>query len=328
MNRDISPLRAAYQLQNKRSTISRLATTAVVAGLLCVSPQAFAQSEDVNIGDLRNQFAEARGENGLTAEEEALLAEEAALLAELEQSGDSLEASTDTPFTSPVKASANMEKLNIQNGEAKRLAAENKQLLDKIAKLEKELKNHSSTIESQLSSLTVLEKKNQKLSKEKKASEKAKSEAQKLRGQLILAETEVDRLSKIIEKYNAHKLGKSTTVAARRSSNSAPSQQRSVMDEARASDMLVATVNVGKANLRTGPGTHNSPLMSVSRGTRLAVETRSGSWLRVIAPTGVRAWVSTDVVAFGPGRQERPSRTVRIKGYQPINGGSGGAVQN
>lgn len=80
-------------------------------------------------------------------------------------------------------------------------------------------------------------------------------------------------------------------------------------------DTPVATVVSEKANLRTGPGADNSPLMSVTRGTRLVVETKQGDWYRVISPTGTRAWVSSDVVAFGPTSQSSPTRTVRIRGF-------------
>ncbi len=64
-------------------------------------------------------------------------------------------------------------------------------------------------------------------------------------------------------------------------------------------DLPVATVVVDKAQLRTGPGKDNSPLMAVSKGTRLVIETRQGDWYRVVAPSGARAWVSSDIVAFG-----------------------------
>ena len=37
----------------------------------------------------------------------------------------------------------------------------------------------------------------------------------------------------------------------------------------------------------------------MKRGTRLAVEVREGTWLRVTSPTGQRAWVSADVVELG-----------------------------
>ena len=62
--------------------------------------------------------------------------------------------------------------------------------------------------------------------------------------------------------------------------------------------MQIAVVTADKVHLRTGPGKENSPLMAVTKGTRLAVETKNGDWYRVIAPTGARAWVSSDVISF------------------------------
>lgn len=128
------------------------------------------------------------------------------------------------------------------------------------------------------------------------------------RRRLTIAETEVERLSTIIEGRNmaaasgSSKSATVETVAAR-----APQRQPA--------EMPIATITVSKANLRTGPGTDNSPLMTVSHGTRLAVETRQGDWYRVITPTGTRAWVSGDVIAFGAKEQWSPSETVRIGGY-------------
>lgn len=51
----------------------------------------------------------------------------------------------------------------------------------------------------------------------------------------------------------------------------------------------VTSMNV---NLRSGPGPEHGPVMSVTRGARLVVETEHGDWLRVIGPTGERLWVA------------------------------------
>ena len=85
--------------------------------------------------------------------------------------------------------------------------------------------------------------------------------------------------------------------------------------EAEKADMPIAVVIVNKANLRAGPSLKDSPLLEVSKGTRLVVETRQGAWYRVMAPNGKRAWVSSDVVNFGPNANSKPSFTTRIKGY-------------
>ena len=66
--------------------------------------------------------------------------------------------------------------------------------------------------------------------------------------------------------------------------------------QAEPQDLQVVEVSVNKANLRVGPGLNHSPLMTVAQGTRLVVETEKDKWYRIIAPNGVRLWVSSDVV--------------------------------
>ena len=61
-------------------------------------------------------------------------------------------------------------------------------------------------------------------------------------------------------------------------------------------DVVIVTVRAGSAFLRSGPSTADSPLMRVSKGTRLAVETKKGDWYRVIAPNGQRTWINKDVI--------------------------------
>lgn len=137
--------------------------------------------------------------------------------------------------------------------------------------------------------------------------------------QLILVETEVERLSEVIERRNRAELGLKRNEQA--NSNNSSKQSPVVIKrynsepETNFTDMPVAIVVVNKANLRAGPSFKDSPLLEVSKGTRLVVETRQGSWYRVMAPNGKRAWVSSDVVNFGPTSNANPSYTTRIKGY-------------
>ncbi|MGI6681234.1 MAG: SH3 domain-containing protein [Bdellovibrionota bacterium] len=149
------------------------------------------------------------------------------------------------------------------------------------------------------------------------------SELENKKRQLILVETEVERLSEIIEKRNRAQLGSATNNRPSTTTQSIPDKQKQISDirkslseiDAERADMPIIVVNVSKANLRAGPSLRDSPLLEVSKGTRLVVETRQGSWYRVIAPNGKRAWVSSDVVDFGPTSSSRPSYTTRIKGY-------------
>jgi uncharacterized protein YgiM (DUF1202 family) len=75
-------------------------------------------------------------------------------------------------------------------------------------------------------------------------------------------------------------------------------------------------VAVDKAELRLGPGKNHSALMTVAKGSRLAVEARQGEWLRVFAPNGQRAWILSKLVAFGAkSAQSNSTSAVRVRGY-------------
>jgi hypothetical protein len=169
-------------------------------------------------------------------------------------------------------------------------------------------------IRDQIQEIAALRKNNADLSKKLLkaegtlvSSQKKLSEAQ---NRLMLAETEVERLSSVIDSRNratAQKVGGGAVAAT------APMASRA--SPPRSEDVPVITVVADKANLRTGPGAENSPLMAISKGTRLVVEKREGEWYRVVTPSGTRAWISAEVVAFGASPQTSPSGALRIKGY-------------
>jgi hypothetical protein len=160
-----------------------------------------------------------------------------------------------------------------------------------------------------------------------------KAKLAKQRDELLMAEAEVERLSKLMNVKRQNTLSATTGLKLNTSTTQSevkPEEIKkvtySIQDARKAAaskaqaekmtpDMTIATVKSTKANLRTGPGKNNSPLMAVSKGTRLAVELRQGDWYRVISPTGMRAWVSADVVSFGSDRFSEPTRTMKIKGY-------------
>lgn len=148
------------------------------------------------------------------------------------------------------------------------------------------------------------------------------TELENKKKQLILVETEVERLSEVIEKRNRAELGNGASPSPNIVNKNAVHQRQQIQMrkpindlEAEKADMPIAVVIVNKANLRAGPSLKDSPLLEVSKGTRLVVETRQGAWYRVMAPNGKRAWVSSDVVNFGPNANSKPSFTTRIKGY-------------
>jgi SH3-like domain-containing protein len=85
--------------------------------------------------------------------------------------------------------------------------------------------------------------------------------------------------------------------------------------------MEVATISVEKADLRLGPGKNNSALMTLPRGSRLAVEARSGEWYRVFAPNGQRAWIHSSLVRFGDGSASlNDGSSVTVRGFDPSVG--------
>ena len=140
---------------------------------------------------------------------------------------------------------------------------------------------------------------------------------------LAIAEIEVERLSSLLGERNEYaltgvkpikkdvrpELPAVKPVSARDEILSKEQTEKS------ADDMMIATVISDKVNLRTGPGKNNSPLMSISKGTKLVIETKLGDWYRVISPTGARAWIASDVVAFGKDADSAPSRTVQVAGF-------------
>jgi hypothetical protein len=168
-----------------------------------------------------------------------------------------------------------------------------------------------------------------------------KRELQASKNRLMIAETEVERLSSIVEVRNKASLARYVPESSKQApapTNRRPAPQKAAIKnqeqknsrtvivrtaepnraaESTPDDMPIATVIADKANLRTGPGEDNSPIITVAKGTRLAVETREGKWFRVTSPTGTRAWVSSDVVAFNVSDKNSSLSTVRVKGYDP-----------
>jgi len=150
---------------------------------------------------------------------------------------------------------------------------------------------------------------------------------------LAAAELEISRLSAIIQDASRARLsiGDSSPTLAKatqRSLAQAPVAKHvsvaapSVQPPAQAApsepsgDLQVATISVDKADLRLGPGRNHSPLMSLRRGSRLAVEARQGEWYRVFAPNGQRAWIHSSLVRFGEGAASlNDGSSVKVRGY-------------
>lgn len=151
-----------------------------------------------------------------------------------------------------------------------------------------------------------------------------RKEIQSLEDKLLMAEAEVERLSSIIQEQQPSRATRSFPAATARFELPSPEEEMPAhrelltppQEELTTPSMPIATVAVEKANLRTGPGLNNSPLMAVSKGTRLVIEERIGEWYRIVAPTGERAWISSEVVLFGKDGDSAPTRTLRIQGIR------------
>jgi hypothetical protein len=164
-------------------------------------------------------------------------------------------------------------------------------------------------IAKQKKQIADLKSKNKKLSGVVKGRDtqisKLKSDLDSAKRRLVVAETEVERLVSRLNAQNRASLsafvGEDAVKAAapRRAPQPVAVKRPAPKAEPKVeADMPIVTGMKNKGNLHAGPGLGNSPLMSVSKGTRLTVETRSGDWYRVNTPTGSRAWVSADVVQF------------------------------
>ena len=75
----------------------------------------------------------------------------------------------------------------------------------------------------------------------------------------------------------------------------------SKVDKASATGGTSGTATAGEitansVNLRSGPGKEHSPVMALSRGTRLVVERQEGNWYEVTGPTGQRLWAAGEVL--------------------------------
>lgn len=85
-------------------------------------------------------------------------------------------------------------------------------------------------------------------------------------------------------------------------------------------DSDYAIITAANAPLRISPGSQDSILYYIPEQSRVHVEKRTGEWLRVVAPNGVRGWVYGGSVTFFP--VSNPDSAVRIKAfsaqYEPV----------
>ena len=153
------------------------------------------------------------------------------------------------------------------------------------------------------------------------------NELRDTRNQLSITETEVSRLSTMVDAKTRASLGRynvplpvktqPVVEAPQPAEQPAPIKKvAEVKPPSPEAQLQIATVTVDKADLRLGPGKNNSALMTLRKGSRLAVEERQGEWYRVFAPNGERAWIHSSLVSFGDGASNlNDGSSVRVKGF-------------
>lgn len=82
-------------------------------------------------------------------------------------------------------------------------------------------------------------------------------------------------------------------------------------------DMPLALVSLKDTNLLSGPAPDFMTLTRVPLGTQVAIETRHEDWYRVITEDGIRGWVHSDVLLFGPDSRTLPTLYIKVRGYEP-----------
>jgi hypothetical protein len=82
-----------------------------------------------------------------------------------------------------------------------------------------------------------------------------------------------------------------------------------------AEKLPVARITKEKTQLRIGPGSNQPSLLTLSRNSIVEIEHRTGTWYRVISPSGARGWVNGSVLLFDV--DNFPGSTDRVLAYQP-----------
>lgn len=100
-----------------------------------------------------------------------------------------------------------------------------------------------------------------------------------------------DSLYKIAQQYNT--LVESIVVLNRLQSTNIDVGQRLVIPQ-----YTEAVVNVGRANIRSGPGTNYNVIQTVTSSARLPVIGTARDWLRVSLHNGNTGWISRNLVNF------------------------------
>lgn len=121
-----------------------------------------------------------------------------------------------------------------------------------------------------------------------------------------------DTLFKIARQYNT--LVESITVLNRLTSPNLDVGQRLVIPQ-----YTEAIVNVGRANVRSGPGVSNTVIATLSSGSKLPVTEATRDWFRVTLHNGNPGWISRNLVNFRTYDGSKPIQD--IIGYYTLSEG-------
>ncbi len=142
-----------------------------------------------------------------------------------------------------------------------------------------------------------------------------RAELQDLRNKLLIAESEIERLSETgNSSKNKFANTESTTDNNELTDTAIFSTAKDRTNKESLDDSAtVVTVVADSGALRTAPNATSSIIMEVDSGARLTVDDRRGDWFRISTSSGMRAWISATEVAFGPTNSASPSATVKIR---------------
>jgi membrane protein YdbS with pleckstrin-like domain len=147
-----------------------------------------------------------------------------------------------------------------------------------------------------------------KLALVQQSAKKTLSQLDDIRVKLMVAETQVERLTALtlkekgrkgiilnglnFNKYNINKLDTTPLedTAYNETQASLNSKVTKISETTNYKDLLIATISTLNLNLRSGPGVEYPVVTTAKEGTRLTVENKENNWYQVITSGGIRAW--------------------------------------
>ena len=277
-----------------------------VIALVALSRSVLAQNTVVDVEEIRqsvtntSKFSQVVGDASVDSRLKELAEKEKNLETRL-TSPENVAAKEDAksaPAVQEVKQEPTEAKAEVKPAEVKKVEAEPK----------KEIKKEEQPAAPIVKAQAAIPESEKALSAARLQIARLSKELDETKSRLMIAETEVERLNASMEQRNRDSLKAmniTSPSAPRARINTAelmPLQQddeAQVIGDKMTAAIPVATVIVEKLSLKVGPTSSSSTLMQVSEGARLPIEGSQGSWYRVVAPTGARAWIPAAGVTIG-----------------------------